>query len=279
MQKKKPALILTSLRKLQFVHVFAVLFATVLFSGMSACRDDREPPEKIDKLRSLGVASNPVTLQPSTADSPRTFELTVYAALPKGQTVQAEALKDTSTSNTISILISKVPDSEQLDEQYEKLNIFSAKFTGEVPSNDLLHLNDIKKFASLRYRIKLTAGSESEDIVGNVVVYAEGSPQLQWQPFALELIEPVAAGATASATSDTALKSQLSGSSTDGSTGGATRETARMSWFVTDGTVKDRRGKETIWKTGASGKHMVIATARGRKSGSFDLKVTQVDVK
>jgi hypothetical protein len=112
----------------------------------------------------------------------------------------------------------------------------------------------------------LRSQADEERIIGNIVVYRDGSQELNWTAPNLTLENPKQ-GATLNGKQPIKLSIE---SSND--------ENFRVSWLVNDGKVKNRRGLETEWEPGGAGDYTMIASARGLKSGGFQFKAVDFKV-
>lgn len=241
-----------------------------LFLLMSGCnRNEDDPPEAINKLRALGVSASKLTTAPA-ASGVETVNLTFYAAMPKGTKVTATPFKDDGPNFTVPVELTLIPGTEVYDTQYAALDIFQVQAALTIPSAAVLTIPPGKKFVTLRYGLEFDDGSENERIVGSYPVYAEGSPELlEWKPLSVDVLKPTL-GEVLGQDDEQSLEATISKE---------TDENVRVGWFVSDGRIKNRRAKETIWQTpDSNGKALVIATARGLRTGSFAIKPVEVTI-
>lgn len=229
------------------------------------CNDDSDVFEKIAKLRAVGVATTPLFGQPSTEAAPQSVTLTFHAAVPLGNTVTAEPFVDGGAKYAFPAALTLVPGSELYQDQ-AAIRMFQIQATLPMPTIAQLPILPEPGFARLRYGIKLKSGDEEETIVGNVLIYPTGAPELAWQNQAIDIAAPIAGGAVSD-------ESELKGTITK-----TIDENIRVAWFVTTGKLKNRRAKETEWLEPASGAATLILTTRGLKSGAFAMKVVDVTV-
>lgn len=248
-----------------FLSRLLVCSALPTFS-LVACREDQERPEVVAKLRAIGAATSPVIQEPSTADLPKTVTVTFYALLPKNTQATASPYVDEADKYGKVIPLTVIPGTETYDDAYSSFVIYSVKATLPVPTNELLHLESPPGFARLRYGLKITAAGETENIVGNALVYKAGSPELSWQAPTIDVASP-SAGALITGKQD--LKATLKSGN---------GENLRVSWYVASGEVKNRRAKETEWEKAERGSKTIVLTARGLKSGAFAFKALDVNV-
>jgi hypothetical protein len=240
------------------------LFSIVLIP-IFGCSEPTDLFENINKLRTIGTKTEPVTTAPSTLTAPKITTLTFFAALPKNQEVKAEVFTDGDSKYAAPIPITLVPGSEAYEE-HASFRIFSVQATANIPTQDLLVFPPDQNFVRFRYGMVLRAQADEERIIGNIVVYKDGSEELNWTAPNLTLENPIQ-GATLSGKQPIKLSIE---SSND--------ENFRVSWLVNDGKVKNRRGLETEWEPGGAGEYTMIASARGLKSGGFQFKAVDFKV-
>ena len=228
-----------------------------------ACEGEAERYEAIGKLRALGVAGLPVTSPPSTEAEPQLVTLRIYAGLPVGQTVKAEALVDDRAAFSLPILAVINEDSETYQEK-KGLQIYEVTATFVVPTADKLFFQPGSGAARLRYGIKLSTEDEEEKILGDYLVYPPGAPQLSWQSPELEIVKP-SPNQTHSESMDIEI------AITD-----SNAESIRVGWFASAGEIENRRAAVTKWRPEA-GAHTLIATIRGRSSGAFTFKTVDIE--
>jgi len=238
---------------------------------LNSCnQDDSMRVERIEKLRTIGVASNPIVLSAPAPGSSGILELTAFAALPAGNTVTASSFLDEASAYTPPVPIVIDSNSESI-QHLGALDLYSVKGTVNVgpltPEQQAILAAPSGKL-TLRYGIRLEAGEESEDIVGNILVYPAGSEESAYQAVSVSVAEPVA-NATVSSGPDQVLSGTVTKPQS---------ENVKVSWFVSSGKVTNRRAKETKWEPQSAGTQTVIMTARGMKSGSFALQAVDVTV-
>ncbi|MEY4630798.1 MAG: hypothetical protein RIQ81_918 [Pseudomonadota bacterium] len=238
---------------------------------LSSCGDDEDNrPERISKLRAIGVASSPLVGSAPAPGATTQVELTAYAALPKGQTVTATSFIDDDARYATPVVV-QVNNNSQTVESKAALDIYSVKATATIgPLTELQQAQLAISGGKLlfRYGIRLEAGDESEDIVGNILVYPPGAEALTYQPIDVTINEP-----TINATLGTGPDQPLVGDVIK-----AQQENVKVSWFVSSGKVKNRRARDTKWEPVVAGPQTVILTARGLASGSFVMKVADIVV-
>lgn len=228
-----------------------------------ACGEDEDRYEEIAKLRAFGSSSLPVVAQPSTAAAPQLITITVFAAVPLGETVNAEPFEDEGSPDDLSLPVTMVPGSEKY-EDHPTFRIFSVQATQPTLPEEVFAAIG-RPFYNQRFGVRLAAGSEEENVVGSTLVYPAGAPELARTVHTIEITKPAAG--EVSGTED------LEATITD-----PAGEAMRIGWFVSGGMVKNRRARETEWETPSAGPASLIVTSRGRKTGAFAFKVLDVTV-
>lgn len=232
------------------------------------CNDDESMrAERVEKLRAIGVSSSPLVLPAPGPGATGSIELTAFAALPKGESVSASSFLDEASTYTPVIPVTVDPASATTT-SYAALDVYSVKANvtvGPLTAEQEATLALTGKL-TFRYGIHLESGTESEDIVGNVLVYPAGSPEVAFQPLSVNVAEPLA-----NAIIGTGPDQKLTGTIAR-----PQEESVKVSWFVSSGKVTNRRARDTSWEPGKTGAQTVIMTARGLKSGSFAMKAVDV---
>ena len=247
------------------------LICTSLITISVGCMAEEEVRvERIEKLRAIGVISNPVVLTAPNPGSSATVELTAYAGLPAGSSITATSFLDEGSAYAPPMPVVMDPTTA-VTQSFAALDLYSVKGTATIgplsPAQQALLASPSGKL-TLRYGIRLESGEESEDIVGNILVYPNGSDEAAYQALGVNVAEPVA-NSTVGLTSDQILSGTITKPQP---------ENVKVSWFVSSGKVTNRRAKETKWAPEKTGPQTVIMTARGMKSGSFAVQAVDVNV-
>lgn len=243
-------------------NLFAICSLSLILGG---CSDDEARYENVDKLRAFGSSTLPVVSDPSTPEAPKVFTITVFAAVPLGETVTAEPYDDVAAANVAAVPVTIVPGSEQY-EDHATFRIFSVKATQPVPPASIFESPlGAPPFVRLRYGIRLVSGGESENVVGNALIYPAGSPQLTRVAPTIAITKP--------ATTDVSGTEDLEATITD-----PANENMRVGWFSSDGPIKNRRARVTEWETPSAGPATLIVTIRGRETGAFAFQVLDLTV-
>ena len=117
----------------------------------------------------------------------------------------------------------------------------------------------------MRYKVKFSVGADYETVVGDAVVYLPDAPQISWKSPDISIAKPAATGTEGTMDVEGIITSE-----------GV--EPYRVSWFVSDGKIKNRRAKATSWSDAAKGAQTLIMTVRGTKSGAFAIKSQTVTI-
>lgn len=243
--------------------ILSLVGLVLVSSSLTGCGGDEERYEDIKKLRAFGASTLPVISEPSTEAAPRMLTITVFAAVPLGETVTAEPYDD-ERSPTLSLPVTITGGGTYTD--YSTFRVFSVQATQAVPAAFIFDTPRGKQpFARLRYGIRLVSGSESENVVGNSLIYPAGSAELARVAPTVAITKP--------ALVDVSGTEDLEGAVTD-----SAEENMRIGWFASDGEIKNRRAKITEWATPSAGPATLILTARGMKTGAFAFQVMDVNV-
>jgi len=238
------------------------LYLALLVYG---CDGEKERYEDVNKLRALGVLSDKAVVEPSTVATPQSVSLTFYAAQPHGEVITAEAYQDTSSSSGGAPATLVIDQSSAATEAHSSFDIYHVKATLTIPPAEALMFRGLNNNATVPYGVKLTSKANgTQNIVGNVVVFASGSPQLT----ALAPLPTVKINAPAKSAAVTGSQDLNATAATTG------EESLRLGWFTSGGEIKNRNAAATTWdpkKT--TGGVTLVVTVRGAKTGAFALDV------
>lgn len=231
---------------------------------LAACNEDQERYEKIDKLRAIGVEVTPIAAVPSPGSTPSITSLNLYVVQPTDTSLNVASYSDPEADSALfidSVISSDAPEKTDLN----GLFLYKIKANVAIPSAELLPIPPEPGFARLTYGITASAGEETENIIGRILVYAPNDEKTTWTQPNVTLHEP-ADGATLSP-GEIDIKASIESDYS---------EEWRVSWFVSDGKLSNRRAKETKWETPGSGDHTLILTVRGLNSNTFVIKTAKV---
>jgi hypothetical protein len=225
--------------------------------------------EDINALRTFGIAASPLVTTPSaTTESPSAVEVTLYAAVPTGATATLSPYADDGSTEGATMIgtsaITVDPSTAQYVE-YNNYRLFSEKAKIVMPTAAAFRGGPFVG-AQVRYGLTVATATDHEDVIASLALYPAGSPQLAWQSPGIDIAAPVADG-TVSTASDVDLNASFTNPQ---------NEELKIGWFVTDGTVGNRRASATTWKLSHTGTETVAVTIHGISSRGFALKVVNV---
>ncbi|MCX6106980.1 MAG: hypothetical protein NTY08_14235 [Proteobacteria bacterium] len=241
---------------------FCAVTALVFLIG---CNDDDDRFEKIAKLRGLGLVTSPVVAPPSTDSAVSKVQMTFYAAMPLGGTVTAEPYSDLQGSLRKIELPLTIDGVEY--EDHASLRLAKIKATATVPTANLIYFDPDNGFATVRYAVSLKSNEGLQIMVGNLVVYPEGSAQLISRNNLPKLSITTPTKDSAIGNSKQEIKAEITE---------VNDETFRVGWFVSGGKIDTRNAVKANWEPSGSGKFTVIVTARGTKTSAFGIDVIDV---
>lgn len=242
-------------------------YLLLTLSLLLGCGGDEDRQEVLSKLRGIGAIASPLISMPSAdATAPNQVELTVYATLPIGQTATIEPYVDIPSAFAISLNADQIAIQSASVEYkpYPGFQILSFKASLNVPVAAMF-----ARFGGagqVRYGFILKANDEEEKIVGNFLVYPEGSAELSWTNPEISVVTPTASAVIGSKT-EVPITATLTNKNS---------EDLKLGWFASGGEIKNRRAKSTTWKTPDPGEQTLIFTARGRKSRGFAIQIITV---
>lgn len=245
----------------QLLFIRAAVFLGVCF-GLS-CDGEDDPQERITKLRALGVASIPAVA--GAAALAGVAELTFYAAVPLGKTVTFTAFSDSEAKYSFPQAVTVIAGSDTYKD-YGAFRLFSLKATLVIPPIDTLKI-PTGQSQRLRYGMKLNSDEEEEKVVGDVLVFPAGAEQTAWKSPSAEIEAP---SESAAADNEADLKGKIAKPQ---------NEKIKVGWFVSGGSVKNRRAAVTSWTTPGVGNHTVVMTVHGAESRGFGIFVKDVQIK
>lgn len=207
---------------------------------------------------------------PIVAKPGDSVELAFYLALPSTTPISKNFFLDKSARYSIPVLVNEISGSQTVsDFGALKIQEFKANFSVDSTSKSLQAILTQTGRARLRYGVQIVEGNEAEDekIVGDVLVLPANSSEVYSNAPAINISSPQQ---TAPRESTIPLLATMSGSG---------NESFRIGWFVSAGTVKNRRARTTEWTTpDTPGDHTVIVTARGMTTGAFAYSAMKIVV-
>ncbi len=231
-----------------------------------ACGGGDSRPEKIEKLRAIGVATSPIIQTPSTPDSPKTATITFYAAAPFGKNFEVRPFEVNAINPLTPGITIKAGSIKYQD--FSQFRIFSVQASAVVPqeSASLSALLAERGSTTYRFGIKLKNGEEEEKIVADLIVAAKDQAPTDIKTTKITILTPIDKSQISTETL------QLRANIEDTNEG----ETYKIAWFVSSGQVKNRRAIETELKEAQAGPVTILVTVRGSKSGTFAYSAVDV---
>jgi hypothetical protein len=232
-----------------------ILGSLLLLFFCIACSDEEDRQETVTKLRALGVEQSPTVAKPGD-----TVSLTFYLAGPPSLTLTSTPLADDAARYGPPVVVTPI-DASPTESAVGPLSLYKYRASFVAPSDEAtLSTLQTKGLVRIRYNVKFESnGGDGESIVGDTLIYAPGSPQLEWKPPTINIIKPTE---NASA-GDIDLEGNIS---SDGN------ESNRVAWFVSAGKIKNRKSKLTKWEEVPTGSQAIFFTVRGAKSGAFAIR-------
>ncbi len=244
------------------------IFLFLSFLLLLSCSEDKDRQEVIDKLRGIGSITSPLVSTPSLiGQPPEKVEVTVHLALPLGKTVTVEPYKDQETFSAILLEEDQIAVKSGTIKYapYADFQVVSFKADLTVPIAEFF--TPLGGAGQVRYGFLVKSGTDEEKVIGNFLVYPENSPELSWTSPQITVEKPIDES-TVKAESEIEIKASLVNSND---------EDLLVGWLVGGGEIKNRRAKETKWKTPGVGKNTLIATVRGKKSRGFGIQIIEIN--
>ena len=241
---------------------------------LPGCGRGGDRQEDISGLRSLGALVNPLVSTPSlSAKAPATVEVTFYAAVPLGQTATLTPFFDAGSSEGAFKLPVSAIEVETLSAAYvphQTLTIFSQKVHLTVPTLDQLQAASKGPFSGIQltYGLTIAAGGIEENIIANLNVFPAGASELAWTNPTVKIMAPTPLAAV-SISDLVFLKATVAG---------GVGESQKVGWFVSQGSVTNRRAASTSWtltKT-ETGPQTIIVTLHEINTRGFAFDVVDV---
>ncbi|MEI8027855.1 MAG: hypothetical protein WCI18_16010 [Pseudomonadota bacterium] len=237
----------------------ALLLVVLTFLG---CSGESDRVEAISKLRALGVSATPSFVSQETSPG-AAISLEFLVAVPKDHVITAEEY-DISKAEPFSFKIKPDPSTITYQDVGD-LRIAKVTAAGVLPAEAAaIDFRGVSSFG-MKYGLTIKDGGESENIVGAVLIFKEGTTPA---PSGLNVTinDPVDFSNHAEANIAANLQNPTS-------------EKFKVSWFVSSGEIKNRRALTTKWTPNKSGEQALIVTARGLDTGAFTMSSKVVTVK
>ncbi len=236
------------------------LFLVVLtFLG---CSGESDRVEAISKLRALGVSATPSFVS-QEASPGAAVSLEFLVAVPKDHVITAEEY-DISKEEPFSFKITPDPSTITYQDVGD-LRIAKVTASGVLPPTAAaIDFRGVSSFG-IKYGLTIKDGSESENIVGAVLIFKDGA-------------SPAPSGLNVSISDPIDFSNNTEGNIA-ANLQNPTSEKFKVSWFVSSGEIKNRRALITKWTPNRSGEQALIVTARGLDTGAFTISSKTVTVK
>ena len=256
-------------KHLPFVSCLAVLLLAALPISCGLDNTETERQEVLDRLRTLGVAAEPLVPQiPLDSDAPQQVILTLHVATPATDAVVVEPFRNPSRKGASVVLLEQqitIDTTATLEQKIGNLRVLTFKATVNVPSEKYWHG---ARGGTVQYGFKVSSGSRTEYVSGEFLAFRLGEAELAWKNPTLLIKYPE---------DSASMAKDVNGEITMAITK-SQNELVRPGWFVSSGVVEQRRGETTNWKPNQSGEQAIIATARGADSLGFAIQVIKVTV-
>ncbi len=245
------------------------IFGALIFLACGLDNADSERQELVDRLRTLGVAAEPLVSQiPQDSDAPRQVTLTLHVATPFSDPVTVEPFRNPARKGANVVLMEPqivIDAASQQEQKIGNLRILAVKAVVNVPSAKFWFG---ARGGTVQYGFKVTSGARTELVSGEFLAFESGQPELEWKNPTLVIKYPEAESSVAR-DADGEITMEISKFQD---------ELVLPGWFVGSGVVEQRRSETTNWKPNQSGEQAIIATARCVDSLGFALRVVRVNV-
>ncbi len=232
-----------SINKLFFRPLFLLL-------TLVSCGEPLERPELINKLRTLGVKSQPAVYNLA---EPTDVELTVYLTSPSADSLEISSFTEESYRYAPQVSGTLVDGSAQVT-AHAALHVHEFRLV--IPKDQILQQLVESPLGNFRYSILAVQGAEQEKIVGNIVGSLNPPPELTEVSI---LDEGIVA-----AIGEIVIQGQLpAGLSSN----------YRISWLASGGEIANRRSLSTKWREIPNSPQTLILTARGTRTGEFAMDI------
>ncbi|SMF83010.1 hypothetical protein [Pseudobacteriovorax antillogorgiicola] len=235
---------------------YILLLSLAVFAS---CSEVENTPEKVDKLRAIGVATDSPYYEPGM-----TVTLTFILATPVLEDISvAEVTLEDELQLALSNISLPTPDDKS------ELRLYTVTADATLPLAGDLDFATFDGTANIAYALIFSQGAEEERVRGSIKIYpAGGSPTNVSGLPSIEITSPSENSTIGGGTVDLVASLDEKGSD----------ENFRISWFVADGVIEKNRSIETEWEEMSAGTKTIIATARGLTSGTFAYDVIEATI-
>ena len=260
---------------MQSAHVaFLMTAAAVIITGCGSRGGAAQ--EQISGLRTLGVlVDDPLVNTPSSSDqNPNQAHIVIYAAVPLGITATVKPFVDSgSTEGALQLPISAIHinGGTNIYDEHNSFRLMRMPASIDLPtSNQFMKNSRSSSFSGgqISYGFTISTSDTEENTIANLNVFPSEAAQSSWKTAKLTLASP-ADGSTVSKANTINLTATVS----DG-----VGENEVIGWFVSDGTVSNRRAISTTWKPAHTGPQTIVVVFHGVSSRGFAIVVHDVTV-
>ncbi|MCB9228902.1 MAG: hypothetical protein H6618_04755 [Deltaproteobacteria bacterium] len=238
--------------------VYGLILLLVL--SLSCNRDD-DPPERVNKLRGVGIrADSPVVSGAAVVG------LEIVALLPSERNISlSEAYLDEETPEALRLTMTLNEDGNL--SSYGALSLYRQTGTVSVPAPTAAISEAMNGVVRFRYGVRLRADDGKEEVMlGDVLSVAADSEALGWTAHQLTLDSPDEGNGRQA---PLALKASLTKS---------VDEPVKLFWYVSSGTIKSPVAPETEWRDAAPGEQTLLLAIYPKKSRFFQWEIRRITI-
>lgn len=250
--------------------LLAIATSGIFLNSCGLDNADTDRQEVLDRLRALGVAPEPLVSEiPTSAGSPATVLLNLYAAVPSDETVTVEPWVNPRRPGAVAIL--KPGDIQNIDYNADEdvvagaLKIKKIKITANVPGAQNWTLSP--DGGAVQYGFKIQGSTRTEHVSGEFLAYKAGAEQLNWKSPEVSIRLPAENGNLKKSEENEIYLEYTK----------PQPEFYIPAWFASRGEIQSRRDDRTSWTPKESGELLLIATVRGQDSLGFGIRIIKVN--
>ena len=271
-------------RSFYWLSIAWTVAASVTACGKINQPDDRQ--EDINGLRVLGTSTSPLVATLSLAGATKTVAITIYAAVPLGQTASLEAYDLPASERSVALAASDIAiDASKFTyKDYSAFRLLKAVVTANVPLESKFSTSSLDAppaggtiatatsatssvGGDVNFGIKVKTDTAEVTMTSLFAARATGSSDLSWSG-------PTITGMTPADNASVSL-----GDVSIAMTSSQPNDTrVTYGWFVSGGTIANRRVQQSTWSPASAGGYSLVGIVHGRESRGFDIKVYDVTV-
>ena len=231
----------------------------------SSCGPDKDPQEWVHTLRVMGAKVDHSVLNGESTD-PLTTAFTFYALLPKDGTIQVEDLfTDPQAKYSTPATLTLTLPNENPYTDFGPLKLYTLKGSLTIPPVSAKTLQASQNLVRVRYGIQIGDGSRTERLVGDMLVVNKDSEALKFVTPDVSFAQPD--GETVPFAKEIDIEATLTKHQD---------ENVKIGWFVSSGTIQNRRAKKTIWQPKEAGEHTLCVAIYASKSRFFNFAIKKI---